>query len=406
VLADRNFGPYFAGNLLSNCGTWVQNIALVLLVYRLTGSVLLVGLVNFAQFAGVVVLAPWTGSAADRFDRRRLVVASQLAALLISGLLAAAAATGRASAPVVIALALLLGAATAFSTPALQALLPALVRPADLGAAVAMNSVTFNLARAVGPAAGALVVSRLGIPWAFALNSLSYAALIAALLVVRPSARADRRAAARPRLRDSLRVVARRPELALPLAVVATVAVAIDPVTTLAPAFATRSFRRPDVVAGYLAAAFGLGAVAASLAPSSPVEHGRLARSARAIAIPLLVLAAGMAGLAAAPTLPLALAALAVGGAGFLFAQTRATTLLQLAVDDGERGRVMALWSIAFLGSRPLASLADGALATVLGPSGATLLLCAPATLLGAALLWWARAARPAGGVAGGEAGR
>jgi MFS family permease len=397
VLADRNFGPYFAGNLLSNCGTWVQNIALVLLVYRVTGSTLLVGLVNFAQFAGIVVLAPWTGSAADRLDRRRLVIVNQLAALLITGLLAAAAATGRATPPVVMVLALLLGVTTAFSTPALQALLPALVPPADLGAAVAMNSVTFTLARAIGPAGGALIVSRLGIPWAFALNSLSYAALIAALLVVRPSARAATRAAARPRLRDSLRMVRREPGLALPLAVVAVVAVAIDPVTTLAPAFATRSFHEADVVAGYLAAAFGFGAVAASLAPAAPLDQGRLTRNARAIAIPLLALVAGMVGLAAAPALPFALAALATAGAGFILAQTRATTLLQLSVDDRERGRVMALWSIAFLGSRPLASVTDGALATVLGPRGATLALCVPATLVAVVLLRWARAAGAGG---------
>jgi MFS family permease len=394
ILADRNFAPLFVGNLLSNCGTWVQNIALVLLVYRLTGSTLAVGLVNFAQFAGIVLLAPWTGSAADRFDRRRLLIVSQLAALLITGALAVVAATDRASAPVAIAFALLLGVATAFATPALHALLPSLVRPADLGAAVAMNSVTFNTARAVGPALGALIVDRLGIPWAFALNSLSYAALIVALLVVRPAARtpADR---SRPRLRDSLRLVRERPQLAILLGVIAVVAITIDPVTTLTPAFATLSFGSPDTVAGYLAAAFGVGAVMASLLP----WHGSAAAlGVRPIALPLGVLVIGMAAFALAPSLPLALVALGIAGAGFLLAQTRATTLLQLSVDDRERGRVMALWGIAFLGSRPLASVTDGALATVLGPRAAALLLLVPATA--AVLLLRFGGERPARGVA------
>ena len=386
MLADRNFAPYFVGNFLSNCGTWLQNIAQALLVYRLTGSTLAVGLVNFAQFAGVVVLAPWTGSAADRFDRRRLVIVNQLAAMLITGALALAAATGRATPGVAVGLALLLGFTTAFSSPALQALLPALVQPTELSAAVTMNSVTFNLARAVGPAAGALIVDRLGIPWAFALNSLSYAALIAALLVVRAVTR-QIAPAQRPRLRDSLAMVRRESHLALLLGAVGAASIAIDPVTTLSPAFATRGFHRQDTVAGYLVATFGLGAVAASLAPARALDRPGRPPNLRPIAVPLLMLVAGMAGFALASVLPVALTGLAIAGAGFLTALTRATTLLQLAVDDRERGRVMALWSVAFLGSRPLASLTDGALATALGLRGAALAMCLPSAVIGAVLL-------------------
>ena len=393
VLADRNFAPYFAGSLLSNCGTWLQNIAQTLLVYRLTGSTLLVGVVNFAQFAGVVLLAPWSGAAADRYDRRRLVIAMQLAAMGVTGALAALELAGRATVPVVIALALALGCTTAFATPAMQALLPSLVRREDLGAAVAMNSVTFNLARAIGPAAGALIVARLGVGWAFAINALSYAALVVALGVVRPAPRDAAPPAGRARLRDSLRVVRRTPQLGLLLAVVAVASVTIDPVTTLAPAYATRVFGRADTVAGYLVAVFGGGAVAASLLPTpAPAADGRAAL--RTIVAPLIVLTTGVAGLALAPSLPLALAALAVAGAGFLTAQTRATALLQLSAGDAERGRVMALWSVAFLGSRPLASLADGALATAAGPRAATLGMCVPAVVVAALLVRRGREAR------------
>jgi predicted MFS family arabinose efflux permease len=281
--------------------------------------------------------------------------------------------------PVVVGLALVLGCTTAFATPAIQALLPSLVRREDVGAAVAMNSVTFNLARAVGPAAGALIVARLGVASAFAINSLSYAALIGALLVVRPAPQGPPPSGGPPRLRDSLRLLRDAPLLAVLLGVVAAVSITVDPVTTLAPAFATRVFGRPDTVAGYLVSAFGAGAVAASFLPARAPDRANLAAGLRSIRAPLAVLVAGGVGFALAPTLAVALGALAVAGGGFLTAQTRATALLQLGVSDGERGRVMALWSVAFLGSRPIASLADGALATLAGPRAAALALCLPA---------------------------
>ncbi len=194
VLRDANFWPYFAGNLFSNCGTWFQNLAQALLIYRLTGSTLLVGVVNFAQFVGTFALAPWAGAAADRFDRRRLMIVTQLLAVVVTGVLALFAAAGAATTPVVISLALVLGITTAFSVPAMQALVPLLVPTHELAGAVALNSVTFNLARAVGPVLGAIVVERFGIPAAFALNALSYLALVVALLVIEPrSSRGARR---------------------------------------------------------------------------------------------------------------------------------------------------------------------------------------------------------------------
>lgn len=268
VLGRRNFLPYFVGNLLSNCGTWFQNIAQSLLIYRLTGSAFMVGVVNFAQFAGVIVLAPWTGSAADRYDRKRLIILTQVGSMLVVGALAVLAATDADTVPVVLALALLLGLITAFVTPALQAILPSLVSREDMGAAIAMNSVTFNLSRAVGPVLGALIVARLGIAWAFALNAGSFAALVIGILLVHPRAQPPR-PARRPRLRESLRLVRDDRELALLLAAVASVSVTMDPVNTLGPIFATQLFHRPDTVAGVLIGAFGAGAVLASFFPAA-----------------------------------------------------------------------------------------------------------------------------------------
>src|SRR3954452_7218782 len=174
VLTDRNFWPYFAGNLASNCGSWFQNLAQALLIFILNGSTFLVGAGNFAQFSGAFVLAPWAGSAADRFDRRRLMIITQVVSVVITGCLAVLAAAGLATAPVVIVLALLLGACVAFYVPAMQALVPLLVPAHELAGAIALNSVTFNLARAIGPVVGALVIAHSGIAVAFGLNSVSY----------------------------------------------------------------------------------------------------------------------------------------------------------------------------------------------------------------------------------------
>lgn len=381
VLARRNFLPFFIGNLLSNCGTWFQNIAQSLLIYRLTGSAFMVGVVNFAQFAGVILLAPWTGPAADRWDRKRLILVTQLGSMLVVGALAILAATDEGTVPVILVLALLLGLITAFVTPALQAILPSLVSRDDMGAAIAMNSVTFNLSRAIGPVAGALIVAKLGIAWAFALNAGSYAALVIGILLVHPRAQPPR-PGKRPRLRESLRLVRDDRDLALLLLAVASVSITMDPVNTLGPVFATALYHRPDTVAGVLIGAFGGGAVLASFFPAARPDTP-LPR----VGVLIAVMAAGMAGFALAPSFGVALAVLAVAGFGYLSGQTRATTLLQFRVSDEQRGRIMALWSVAFLGSRPIASLLDGALASAIGPRYATLLMCIPALAAACALI-------------------
>jgi MFS family permease len=381
VLGRRNFWPYFAGNLLSNCGTWFQVIAQALLVYRLTGSTLLVGVVNFAQFVGVFVLAPWAGSAADVFDRRRLLVITQIGAIAVTASLALLNSRGLAPAPVVIGMALLLGLTTAFAIPAMQALVPLLVPREELGAAVALNSLTFNLARAIGPVAGALVVATLGITAAFALNSLSYVALLVGLALVKPTGQA--RPAQRPKLSESLRLVREDVMLAALLLTVAAISLSADPVSTLTPGFATKIFHRPDSYTGYLVGAFGLGAVVAAVTLA-----GRGRDLVRRLPLTCLVLAGGMIAFGLAPALWVGYAGLAIAGFGFLLTNTAATTALQLEVHDSQRGRVMALWSLAFLGLRPFGSLADGAVAQGVGLRPAAVAMASVALLAAAALLW------------------
>ena len=380
LVRQRDFGPYFAGNAISASGTWFQNLAAALLVYRLTGSELLLGVLNFAQFAAIIVLAPWTGAAADRLDQKRLLLTTQFGATALTAVLAGLAWQHLAGTAVVIVFALGLGVGSAFAAPVQQAFVASLVPPHDLRSAIALNSMTFNLARAVGPALAAVTVAQLGIPAAFAINSVSYLVFAAAVLYVRPrpARRAERGTA---KLRESLRLVRSDQRLLALLLVVAAVGFASDPINTLAPAFAN-SFGFRDVVGGYIIGAFGGGAVLAAL-----VLAGREA-TRRQVMLTLLVLVAGVAGFSVSPWLALGLPILVLGGFGYLASNTAATARLQLEVEDHQRGRIMALWSIAFLGLRPFASLLDGAIASAAGVRVAGVVLTLPALGAAAFLLY------------------
>src|SRR5690349_10098113 len=262
VLRQRNFGPYFVGNAASASGTWFQNLAASILVYRLTGSAFLLGVLNFANFVPVLVLAPWAGSAADRFDRRSVLLTTQLTSAVLSAILAALAWGGEAGVWVVSAFALALGVMGAFSAPTSMALVGGLVPLEHLGSAVALNSMTFNLARAVGPVLAGVSVSTLGIPASFAINSASYLLLVIGVVAVRPAERI-RASREETRLRESLRLVRTQPELLALLLIVTVIGFGSDPVNTEAPAFA-HAFGRPDTQAGFIIGAFGAGAVAAA----------------------------------------------------------------------------------------------------------------------------------------------
>jgi predicted MFS family arabinose efflux permease len=254
--------------------------------------------------------------------------------------------------------------------PAQQALVPSLVAEGDLTAAIALNSMTYNLARAIGPALAALVVATLGIPVAFLLNAVSYLLFVVGLVLVhpRPQRLAERGAA---RLRDSLALLRREPRLAVLLCVVAAVGFASDPVNTEAPAFA-HAFGRPDTWSGLIIGAFGAGAVTAAFFTAG--REGSPRRTARMTTL----LGTCVILFSLTPWLGLGFVFLFLAGFGYLAANTRATTQLQLGVAEHERGRIMALWSIAFLGLRPLASLLDGAVAGTLGVRTAGVLLALP----------------------------
>jgi MFS family permease len=382
LIGHRNFGPYFVGNAASASGTWFQNLAASLYVFEQTHSPFLLGVLQFGNFVPVLLLAPWGGSAADRFDRKRLLLGTQIASTLLSAALAALAWAGLASVPLVIGCAVGLGISSAFSAPASQALIGDLVPRSDLQSAVALNSMTFNLARAVGPTLGGISVDQLGFAPSFAINAASYLVLVLGLTLVRPRARelAGRGAA---KLRESLRLVREQPRLLAFLLIVTAVGFASDPVNTESPAFANEFGLHPaSRWAGIIVGAFGAGAVTAAF-----LVAGRVAGSRWRMVGTLSMLTAGIVGFALSRTIWLGLAFLAVGGFGYLASNASATSRLQLDVAEQQRGRIMALWSVAFLGLRPAASLLDGALADTFGVRAAGVVLALPAFACALAIL-------------------
>jgi MFS family permease len=370
VLRGRNFAPYFLGNAASASGTWFQTLAASILLFRLTHSAFLLGVLQFCQFVPVLVLAAWAGALADRVDRRLLLLATQVIAAAFGAGLAAAAWTGHADETVVIGFSAGTGVALAFSQPAQMALVPSLVPRADVAQAVALNSVTFNLARAIGPVTAAAVVHWGGFGVAFTVNAASYAALIVGLLLVRPAPQVF---APAPRLRDGLRLVRADRRLALYLLAVAAASFGADPINTESPALA-HAFGYSSNWAGTIVGAFGAGAVLAAA-----FLGGRIAGSRLQMAATLGLLALGNALCALSPWLPLACGVLAFAGFGYLASNASATARLQLGVDESQRGRIMALWSIAFLGTRPISSLLDGALASTIGVKAAAAAMGVPA---------------------------
>lgn len=375
VLRNPVFGAYFAGSSISNIGTWFQNVAQSILIYRMTGSTFLVGVVNSAMFVGLVAFAPWAGPMADSHDRRRLLLLTQAVALCIAASLWLVVVADAENTAFIVGAALMMGTAMAFSVPALQSLVPALVPEGHLSRALSLNAVSFNSARAVGPVLGAMVVAGLGFAWAFFLNAASFLVFVVALLVIRPRGGSGERSGSR-RLRDTATMLRQDRRLLGLLAVVALASLTADPINTIGPEFATRIYGYQDTFTGWMIGAFGVGAVAGALVVSRVGLP-----SVRFVFSMLITGGSGMVlfGVSEGPVF--GLIGLGIAGFGWLAAVMLATTAIHILVADDHRGRVMAFWSIAFMGVRPVSSLLSGLLTAVGGPRLAALLLALPAVL-------------------------
>lgn len=364
LLSDRVFGPFFFANSLSNTGNWFQNVAAGIVVFELTGSNTAVGAVSILQFLATMLLTPYAGVITDRVNRRWLLFTGQGVALVgATGLAIAVAVLGvdglGGPLPVYAATAVI-GLGAAIILPSLQAVVPALVRHGELDDAVALNSMTFNIARAIGPVAAGLVVAQFGAAVAFGINAFTFLPLLVALALITP------RGSVQPDPGNGSdgvfdTVVWIRNHRAVVVLLLATLAVGwtSDPFSTLMPGLAD-DFGYGETVVGLLVGAFGAGA--ALTAPASRAIRRRAGRP-NVIPIGLALVAAGLGTMAVAPIVHMALAGAAVSGSGFLLGVTGTNVELQKGIPDQVRGRVMAFWSVAFLGCRPLAAGLDGFLA-------------------------------------------
>jgi MFS family permease len=368
ALRHRNFRLFLAGQVVSLIGTWMQQLALGWLVYRMTRSPFLLGLVGFAAQVPSLVLSPVAGVWADRWDRHRMLLATQALSLLQALALSVLVLTGRIDVWHVVALSLFLGLVNAVDVPVRQAFLVQMVGGRDdLANAIALNSTMFNAARLVGPAIGGALIARLGEGLVFLLNALSYLAVIAALLAMEvpsePAARTSE-GALWGNLREGLRYVAGLAPIRSILLLAALVSVAGAPYAMLMPAFATDVLHGDAHTLGYLMGAIGIGALAGALTLASRKSVRGLGAL---ITTSVTVFGAGLIAFALSRDLRLSLALLVVCGWGLMVQMAACNTILQTIVDDDKRGRVMSFYAVAVMGTLPLGSLLAGAIASRIG---------------------------------------
>ncbi len=363
-------GALVAGKISSTLGVWTTNIAGAILVFQLTGSALIVGMVSVLQFTPQLVLTPLTGARADRSDRFLQVIFGTLVtgvgALLLVAWAVTVGFTTERDAYVVVIAAGLIGTGFSLTGPAQSALLPALVRRSELPDALALASLPIILARSVGPAVGATLYLTAGATVTFAVSLLFQGAFLVLLVWLRRRVTlAPRDAAANTdrRVRAGLAYLRRSPRTLLQILGVAVIGVAVDPITTLTPSLAA-ALGQPSSFVGTLASSFGIGATVGFVVLSRVRARVGVVRLG---AVGLAIMGAGTLLAAIAPTALLAVAGVSVGGVGMTFSLNAFTTLVQRDVPDALRGRVMALWSMAFLGSRPVTALLTGTLTDLLG---------------------------------------
>ena len=380
---------------MSLVGTWMQTVAQAWLVLELTGSGTALGMVAAAQFLPILLLAPYGGLLADRLDKRRLLVGTQLALGAIALALGLLVVTGAVELWMVVALALALGLVTACDNPARQAFAHEMVGPDRLRNAVSLNSVLVNAARAVGPATAGLLIAGVGTGVCFLINAVSYAAVVVALLgmdvgALRPSPPAAREPG---QVRQGLQYVGRTPELLVPLMMLALIGTLAYEFQVVLPLLATGPFGGDAATYGALTSAMGAGAIVGGLLVARNGHTGL-----RPLTVAAALFGAAILATALAPSLGVAIVALTLVGAASVSFLATGNTTLQLGSEPRFRGRVMALWTVAFLGSTPLGAPVIGAVSEHIGPRGGLVvggLACLVAAAIGAAVL--AREGRPRG---------
>jgi MFS family permease len=364
-LQHRNFRRYFLGQLISLNGTWMQTVAQAWLVYRLTNSSFMLGLVGFCNLLPVLLLALVGGVAADRFPRRRVLIAVYAAAMLQAAVLAVLTLGGWIQAWHIILLATTLGVVHAFEMPARHSLMAELVPRADLPNAIALNSGVFNIARFLGPAMAGFLVAGYGEGAVFAVNALSFLAILGGLCLIRLADPDQPQVASlRRRLGEGIHFAWREPGIRHALLVLGLLSLTSAAAVVLLPVFAKQVFAGDSRTLGWLFSAAGTGSLLAAVRLAHSREQLSLRRS-----IGLAGLATGVALLLFSHSGALSLALPVIALVGFSQTTTVASTntLIQLQVPDRLRGRVMSLFAMIFIGLMPVGNLAAGAMAETLG---------------------------------------
>lgn len=350
-LSGHNYRLWVGGQSISLVGTWMQSIAQSWLVYELTGSAAVLGTVVAVQTVPTLLLGPYAGVWVDRLDRRRLMIGLQTMMGLQAAALAVLTLTGTVALWHVYVLAAVLGLNKAVENPARQTFVHELVGPDDLRNAVTLNSVLVNAARAVGPAVAGLVIVAGGTGICFAVNAVSFVAVVTSLLRLDTSALVPTAPAPRApgQLREGLAHVRANPELRVPLVMMALIGCLAYEFPVVLPVVASQTFGGDASTYGWLTGAMGVGAVVGGLVVAGNGRTG----------VPMLVRTALLFGLvlglaAIAPSLWVALVAMGLVGMASVAFMAGGNSTLQLASAPHMRGRVMALWSVAFLGSTPI----------------------------------------------------
>ncbi|HEY1373783.1 MAG TPA: MFS transporter [Candidatus Binatia bacterium] len=386
-LRHRNYRLYLTGQLVSVCGTWMQQVALSWLVYRLTGSATLLGAVGFASQIPIFALSPIGGVVSDRYPCRRILLLTQSLALVQALVLAALTISGRVQVYHLLLLGTVLGIVYAFDMPARQTFVNRLVSVEDLPNAIALNSSMINAARIIGPSLAGILVAALGEGFCFLLNALSYLAVLWALLAmnVSESGTHAHHASIAHSLAEGVRYIAADAPIRTLLILLGTFGLLGMPYTTLMPVFAAKVHNGGADALGVMMGAVGLGALTGALF---------LARRAQLRGIGKVIVAAGVGfGLGlmvftAAPVFSLSLAVLLVVGFCWMVLIAASNTVLQALAAERVRGRVMSVFSMSLVGMAPFGSLMMGLLAD---RYGAPIVVAAGGGCCAVAGLWYAR---------------
>ena len=382
-LGSRNYRLFFVGQLISVMGTWMQTIAQSFLVLQLTHSGTALGLTVAARFLPIFLFGPWGGVIADRFDRRRTMYLTQSASAVLATAFAVLVGAHVVQLFMVYLLALGLGFVNVFDNPTRQSLISDLVPREQLSNAVLLNSITINAARIFGAAVGGAIAASLGLALCFALNALSFGAVVVTLVAMTSAqiARPPRAPRAPRQVRDGLRYVGRTPQLLLPLLMVAIVGALAWEFQVSLPLVASSTFHGGAGLYGGMTAVMGAGAVAGGLVSASRQHIGTRALGISAAGWGLAIIAAALA-----PTLPLEFAALVFVGYGSITFNAYAKITMQLGSRPDMRGRVMALWALAWVGSTPIGGPIVGWVGEQFGARWSLLVGGVPTLIIGLAL--------------------